>query len=764
MNIASATKCLIICFLFAFSYGCSDSNNIDPPPVPGNGGLIEFENITHDSVRVKWSRATDSNTAQNYLEYKIVYSLTDNIDTAAKANATSRIVYVYEPIPDSNETNRIIWNQDITSINATDLEDGQRYYFNVVVRDLYWHLAAYNMNSFQTIDITNPTPGRSGYITIRDEAVIDGKVTLTLDWIKASDNNSNGAEVLQYKVLQDGEDLSDWIRDINSYTVFNLPYGILHAFLVIVRDEAGNEANYATITQKPKAGNDGNLFITNEGQTSLTINWEHAIDSQNDQEQIQYLVVWDTDRSKVANVTDENGDNIPDGDIDGYGEWKTFPADDEPHYDVSDLSAGANYHFNVLVKDIAGIETVYAPVTNAPTPGGSISFNNTTPAGTTVVWPKASDSGTDPDDLEYSVYKSTTDDIGTVEDAENGENVSNGWIKSLSTDVDLMPGTYYFNVIVRDPAGHKEQYGQKKVDILPPDASLSLPNTRSAAALSATDMQSSFDLQQDSGIEDQPFEVESPPACLTASNEQLLLWFDAGDASGNEKSSFGPLQVWTDKSGNGKHAVQEDINRAPAIIEADDFGGRPVVRFDADSNSHLVIQNINNPSSAEDSTLYVVAALREDNTLTSGESASPAFLFTSVNPTGASQGLYIDPTGEIPTLKLQESNLEYAPTLEIPTGPFVAAAFFENLEGLSPVTTLMLNTASTSFAASPSLSLGEASQLIIGAAEPYVSETAGFFNGDIAEVILFDTRLTTEEHLQIMEYLTSKWGIFVPNN
>ncbi|MBW2220570.1 MAG: fibronectin type III domain-containing protein, partial [Deltaproteobacteria bacterium] len=62
----------LILIFFAIA-GCGGEQ--DAPPSPGT--IIDFTNITPTSLTVNWTKATDDNTVQQYLEYKAVYSKWD---------------------------------------------------------------------------------------------------------------------------------------------------------------------------------------------------------------------------------------------------------------------------------------------------------------------------------------------------------------------------------------------------------------------------------------------------------------------------------------------------------------------------------------------------------------------------------------------------------------------------------------------------------------------------------------------------------------
>ncbi len=111
--------------------------------------------------------------------------------------------------------------------------------------------------------------------------------------------------------------------------------------------------------------------------------------------------------------------------------------------------------YNNALKKIIAIFT--------PTPGdsGLITASNIGATSLTLHWTKATDNKTPQEDLEYIVYKSDADDIGTVLDAEKNGTSLCEWTVDIDTiDVTLLSvkTSYYFNVIVKDERENKSAY------------------------------------------------------------------------------------------------------------------------------------------------------------------------------------------------------------------------------------------------------------------------------------------------------------------
>ena len=98
-------------------------------PIPGGSGVLTFGAVTSSSITVSWQLATDNVSAQSALSYEVVYSLSNNVQTAGAAQGNGTVVQD--------------WTQNISTVNATGLSSGTPYYFNVLVKDGAGNTSAY---------------------------------------------------------------------------------------------------------------------------------------------------------------------------------------------------------------------------------------------------------------------------------------------------------------------------------------------------------------------------------------------------------------------------------------------------------------------------------------------------------------------------------------------------------------------------------------------------------------------------------------------
>ncbi|MCP4131713.1 MAG: hypothetical protein GY754_12105 [bacterium] len=119
-------QCFFLSIFTAFVFtGCGGEDegggNDNTAPTTGT---VTATNVTTTSMTLNWTKASDTATADGLLEYKVVYSTSDNISTAADAETTGGGRTVLQD-----------WTTDINTIPVTGLTSATVYYFAVLVRD-----------------------------------------------------------------------------------------------------------------------------------------------------------------------------------------------------------------------------------------------------------------------------------------------------------------------------------------------------------------------------------------------------------------------------------------------------------------------------------------------------------------------------------------------------------------------------------------------------------------------------------------------------
>ena len=349
-----------VLFLTIF-FVTSCQNDENSPPIPGV--ITHFTDVTSNSMVIHWTRASDADTFQPYLEYKVVTSRTNNLDSLENALANGAVM-TYDD-PETEEVERIVWNRDITSmlLNYSGFSDGQTYYFSVIVRDAAWRQSAYPMASQKTIDITAPVVGELSIVDETGEA-------LGLEWTAATDNGTN-QEDLEYKVVRssgnnistvntaerNGSIVPDWEPDWKTIEDGQLPVMVTSSttvteyFNVLVRDSSTDAANvsvYKAVSRKPTPGGAGRVTKDNITATSCTLAWEAATDFGTEQNALQYQVVQSTQSDPVL-------------------AWSP----NTTAFTVTGLNAETSYSFTVSVKDEDGYIVDYNRVSIRTLDAGS---------------------------------------------------------------------------------------------------------------------------------------------------------------------------------------------------------------------------------------------------------------------------------------------------------------------------------------------------------------------------------------------------------
>jgi hypothetical protein len=266
------------------------------------------------------------------------------------------------------------------------------------------------------------------------------------------------------------------------------------------------------------------------------------------------------------------------------------------------------------------------------------------------------------------------------------------------------------------------------------------------------------------------------PATITG----LQLWLDASDATtlydatsgGSLVAADGGVARWEDKSGNARHATQGTSGSRP-LRKASVQGGKDVLRFDG-SNDSLSIASSTATFKllhSADSTVFLV--------FKSGTTANPGQAGYVVLATGNGSSSQIG--FELATIDSDPSTANDAVSVFTvrgssgtwPVYTFENNYFASNTFGLISLVSkpadatasnrvaLRKNGGNLSTNNAPSgvqtVNTGNASNdLAIGA---YGGQASGFLNGDIAEIIVYDSALSDANREAVENYLLAKWGI-----
>jgi hypothetical protein len=232
----------------------------------------------------------------------------------------------------------------------------------------------------------------------------------------------------------------------------------------------------------------------------------------------------------------------------------------------------------------------------------------------------------------------------------------------------------------------------------------------------------------------------------------LALWLDATQITG--VANGGAVASWSDLSGNARHAVQATGANQPTYVTGA-LNSKPVLRFDGTSD-HLVA-----PYRGEPGTVIVVGKATGTNhrDFCGAKSAEGARVI---------DGWYFQANEPGAQMRFSRSDLRTTNDTRLLAQLPTNSAYHMQIGTFDYATrTIALydgggygqKQRTTDPAARP---IRLSSATAIGAA--YVSQApAHFLQGDIAEVLIYDRRLTDAELNLLGPYLAAKWGVpFAP--
>ncbi|HMQ77905.1 MAG TPA: hypothetical protein PKA92_17575, partial [Flavobacteriales bacterium] len=209
------------------------------------------------------------------------------------------------------------------------------------------------------------------------------------------------------------------------------------------------------------------------------------------------------------------------------------------------------------------------------------------------------------------------------------------------------------------------------------------------------------------------------------------------------------VRQWNDRSGNGRHAGEVNVANRPNLATAV-LNGRPVVRYTAANNDRLVSAGL---TSGNQASAWVVARY------TSLPSPNPGLL------QGAATGDALSATAGLKNLGMWVSSSNTRPwgrgirsdgtLLEVPQTTNTSTGTFYILNtnyGASLIQQYINNNAAGSVTTNGTLRSW--TDLCVG-----MQAGSEGWNGDIAEVILFNTALNATQRLVVANYLAAKYGL-----
>lgn len=234
-----------------------------------------------------------------------------------------------------------------------------------------------------------------------------------------------------------------------------------------------------------------------------------------------------------------------------------------------------------------------------------------------------------------------------------------------------------------------------------------------------------------------------------------VLWLDAADATtirdadgdnaatgtGGSNNGFGgTVRTWVDKSGSGFNVTNNTANQQP-LYNATGLNGKGVLTFDG-SNDKLT--NTGAAIPGNDHTTFIVfnrtTATGRDAVFDLGNGGSRNAIF--INEAGNNRiNYYVNST-------FYNSSSNYT------------ASTYEMLSVVHDITTATLYRNGASQFSGTTLARASTTGIFVGDDSSGGDE----LQGNIAEIIVYDRDLTSDERRDVENYLASKWGLTIASN
>ncbi|MDH5716590.1 MAG: fibronectin type III domain-containing protein [Spirochaetia bacterium] len=412
-----------------------EENDITPPEFEG---LLSAKPVSDSQIILSWNPAIDNKTDTNEIRYQIYVS----------EHFGSYDLYVpYDEV------------QNSLSYIVSNLKKNKQYYFMVRAKDTAGNIDNNKTEHTSAVQTDFLPPSFEGLKSITAIYGDDSKVILR--WKPALDDSCDSSEI-QYEIY-----VSSFINSQN----YNNPYIITsknlpieeNSIYYIVEDLKSNTEYYFVVRAKDKYENiDSNKielsFTTQDfsapeftgvkivapvenDESKLNVFWENAVDDNTKTNEIKYEI-------SVSTMAGEHNFVIPYASITGH----TF-------IQLEELFSNTQYYVAVRAVDSMGNASEYISELPAVTSDKTVpnflgleSISNEDYNALTLEWIPASDNATDPMNIVYEIYQSTS---SKMYDFYNPSYEVKG-INSFNI-TGLNPATtYYFIVRAKDLLGNIE--------------------------------------------------------------------------------------------------------------------------------------------------------------------------------------------------------------------------------------------------------------------------------------------------------------------
>ena len=248
--------------------------------------------------------------------------------------------------------------------------------------------------------------------------------------------------------------------------------------------------------------------------------------------------------------------------------------------------------------------------------------------------------------------------------------------------------------------------------------------------------------------DDGNYDADFAGAFTPASIEGLILWLSADTIIGLVDTN--PVALWPDQSGNGNDAIQGTAGKQPTY-RTGIINGLPIVRFDGIAD--IMLANGAAPTfSGSDKPMSIIIVVDQANN-------AALVSFITIGNTGDAVPFHefdANAVANYRTFRRDDGGAFLFPLGVVPD------ASLHLLESIFTGTVVnMYRDAALMGAADQACNVGvmTVDQLAVGARRLGGVET-NWLDGDLAEVIIYDSALSDANRILVENYLNDKWAIF----
>ncbi len=239
-----------------------------------------------------------------------------------------------------------------------------------------------------------------------------------------------------------------------------------------------------------------------------------------------------------------------------------------------------------------------------------------------------------------------------------------------------------------------------------------------------------------------------------------VLWLDANfsvfsDGGVTPATNTNNVQQWNDRSGNGDHASQPTVGNRPNYLTGI-LNGNPVLRYTSANSDRLASTNVSTGNSAS---VWAIASYSTLPSLNPGIlQASPSGLSSSVGPSDKVVGMWVNSGagtrvwGRGVQSNNTQSNISQVTTLSTNTYYII-----NNMYRSNRIDQYVNHTAAGNNTTHDG-TLRSWTDVAIG------SQGNEHWNGDIAEIIMFNIEVNSAQRIIIDNYLSAKYGLTLSSN